>query len=89
MKKISHNISELKEVKDQIAAKWDEIIYRGDPQDRDFIAFYVLDGELVAAAGCNHDSDLLAVEYILRDGIALSVDQMRDPDFDLTAHALE
>jgi len=68
---------------------WDEIIYRGDPHDRNFIAFYVVDGAMVAAAGMKHDPEMMALEYILRDGIALSVDEMSDPDFDLIMHALE
>jgi NADPH-dependent 2,4-dienoyl-CoA reductase/sulfur reductase-like enzyme len=69
--------------------EWDEIIYRGDPADRNFVAFYVLDGAMVAAAGMKHDPDMVALEYILRDGIPLSVDEMSDPDYDLIAHALE
>lgn len=67
------------------AARWDEIIYRGEPESLEFVAFYLAGGRLLAAAGRNRDRDLAAVEFILRDGIALTADQMRDPDFDLTA----
>lgn len=69
------------------AEKWDEIIYRGDPMKKDFVAFYVKDGKLEAAAGCNHDQDLDALEFILRDGMPLTPAQMHDAKFDLVAYA--
>jgi NADPH-dependent 2,4-dienoyl-CoA reductase/sulfur reductase-like enzyme len=69
------------------AEKWDEIIFRGSPDNNDFLAFYVTDGKLLAAAGCNHDRDLDAIEFILRDKLPLTTDQMRDPGFDLVAFA--
>jgi hypothetical protein len=65
------------------AEKWDEIIYRGKPEDKDFIAFYVSGGKLLAAASCNHDTELDAIEFILRDKLPLTPDQMRDEHFDL------
>ncbi len=76
------------------AEKWDEIIYRGDPlapakaeKGNPFIAFYVLDGKLKAATGSHTDAEIDALEFILRDGMALSPAQMRDPKFDLVAFA--
>lgn len=69
------------------AEKWDEIIYRGDPEQKDFIAFYVDGGKLMAAAGCNHDQELDAVEFIMRDAMPLTPSQMRDSTFDLVAYA--
>lgn len=69
------------------AEKWDEIIYRGSTEKKDFIAFYVTGGKLHAAAGCNHDRELDALEFILRDNISLTPAQMRDESFDLAAHA--
>lgn len=72
------------------AAKWDEIIYRdGTPESKSFVAFFVQDGRLRAAAGVKHDCEMDAIEFILRDGLPLTPDQMRDPSFDLVAHALE
>lgn len=69
------------------ATKWDEIIYRGEPEKQDFIAFYVADGKLLAAAGHSRDRDMVAIEFILRDEIALTPAQMRDENFDLAKHA--
>ena len=69
------------------AEKWDEIIYRGDPAQKDFIAFYVEGGKMTAAAGCNHDQELDAIELILRENMLLTPAQMRDAKFDLVAFA--
>ncbi len=69
------------------ADRWDEIIYRGKPEDQDFAAFYVDNGKLVAAAGHNHDRDMDAVEFILRDRLAVTPAQLRDENFDLVAYA--
>jgi apoptosis-inducing factor 3 len=68
------------------AAKWDEIIYRGSPEQKKFIAFYLNNGELKAVAGCGHDAEMDAIEFILRDRLPLSPAQMRDESFDLIAY---
>lgn len=70
------------------ATEWDEIIYRdGTPEQKSFIAFYLQAGALKAAAGCKHDREMDAIEFILRDRLPLQVEQMRDPAFDLVAYA--
>lgn len=70
------------------AEKWDDIIYRyGTPEKKDFVAFYVHNGNLLAAAGMNHDADMDAIEFILRADKPLTADQMRDATFDLAAYA--
>ena len=70
------------------ASDWDEIIYRGGtPDTREFVAFYIHDGVLVAAAGVKRDREMDAIEFILRDRLPLTPAQMRDADFDLVAYA--
>lgn len=69
------------------ASDWDVTIIRGQPSEKDFIAFYVKDGRMLAAAGCGRDQDMDALELILRDEMPLSVEQMRDEDFDLVRYA--
>jgi NADPH-dependent 2,4-dienoyl-CoA reductase/sulfur reductase-like enzyme/nitrite reductase/ring-hydroxylating ferredoxin subunit len=69
------------------ATKWDEIIFRGKPADQKFIAFYISGGKLLAAAGCGYDTELDAIEIILRDRMPLSPGQMRDQSFDLITYA--
>ena len=70
------------------AATWDEIIFwGGTPEDRQFIAFYVSGGKLQAAAGCGYDTEMDAIELILRDHMPLTLNQMRDPGLNLSAFA--
>lgn len=47
------------------AERWDEIIYQGDVASQDFLAFYVLDGHIVAAAGMSHDTEMLYITELL------------------------
>ena len=50
------------------AARWDEIIYQGDVAGQDFLAFYVLASRIVAAAGMNHDADMIEIAEQLGAG---------------------
>lgn len=69
------------------ATEWDDIIFRGEPENENFVAFYVKGGKLLAAAGFNQDKDMAALEFILREGLNLTPDQMRDEGYDLVKHA--
>jgi apoptosis-inducing factor 3 len=48
------------------APQWDELLFWGDPTSRDFLAFYVKRGKVVAAAGLKHDAELAALEELMR-----------------------
>jgi apoptosis-inducing factor 3 len=48
------------------AQSWDEIIYDGDVASRDFIAFYVINNEVHAAAGCKRDKQMGAILELMR-----------------------
>jgi len=50
------------------APEWDEIVYRGDPQAHDFLAFYVRGGRVAAVAGMNRNREMAAAEELLRLG---------------------
>jgi NADPH-dependent 2,4-dienoyl-CoA reductase/sulfur reductase-like enzyme/nitrite reductase/ring-hydroxylating ferredoxin subunit len=50
------------------AERWDEIIYQGDVAKQDFLAFYVLDNRIVAAAGMNHDTEMMYITELLTQG---------------------
>jgi NADPH-dependent 2,4-dienoyl-CoA reductase/sulfur reductase-like enzyme/nitrite reductase/ring-hydroxylating ferredoxin subunit len=67
---------------------FDDVVFRGKAANRDFIAFYMADGKLQAASGVKHDRDLDAIEFILRDSLSLTKEQMEDEKFDLVAFAL-
>jgi apoptosis-inducing factor 3 len=48
------------------AQNWDEIIYDGDVASRDFIAFYIRNNEVHAAAGCKRDKQMAAILELMR-----------------------
>ncbi len=45
---------------------WDNIIIHGDLSSREFIAFYVKDNRVVAAAGNKRDKEIAAIEELIR-----------------------
>ena len=45
---------------------YDDIIYQGEVEDQDFIAFYVKDGAVKAALGMNRDAELAAIEHLIQ-----------------------
>lgn len=68
------------------AAEWDEIVYRGKTDAKEFIAFYIKGGKLQAALGKEYEQDMIALEWIIRQKLPLSVAQMRDTDFSLVQY---
>ena len=48
------------------ARNWDEIIFDGDVASRDFIAFYIRNNEVHAAAGCKRDKQMAAILELMR-----------------------
>lgn len=50
------------------AAGWDEIIWHGDPADRKFVAFYVKNNQILAAAGMGYDHGMAYLAELIRHG---------------------
>lgn len=50
------------------AKRWDDIIYHGEVAQQDFLAFYVLEGHVVAAAGMGRDADMIYIAELLSQG---------------------
>ena len=50
------------------AEKWDDIRYLGDVAKQDFLAFYIQDDQVKAAAGMNHDPEMIFIETLLATG---------------------
>ena len=48
------------------AQNWDEIIFDGDVASRNFIAFYIKNNEVHAAAGCKRDKQMAAILQLMR-----------------------
>jgi 3-phenylpropionate/trans-cinnamate dioxygenase ferredoxin reductase subunit len=63
---------------------WDELVIRGDLASRDFIAFYLKDGLIEAAAGMNRALDVRAAVPLIRARKPVDVAKLRDPAVSLT-----
>jgi 3-phenylpropionate/trans-cinnamate dioxygenase ferredoxin reductase subunit len=64
------------------AARWDQVVFRGHPESRRFLAFYLLDGVMRAAFGLNRggDPEDAAGDGELKVCVALIRDQVQvDP----------
>jgi NADPH-dependent 2,4-dienoyl-CoA reductase/sulfur reductase-like enzyme/nitrite reductase/ring-hydroxylating ferredoxin subunit len=65
------------------ASQWDEIIVDGALQAQTFIAYYVKDGRVLAAAGVNRDQEMAALQELLRRDLVPHAEQLKDPSFDV------
>ena len=62
------------------ATRWDEVVFRGDPATREFIAFWLADGLIVAGMNVNVWDVNEHVQALIRARIALDVGRLTDPD---------
>jgi NADPH-dependent 2,4-dienoyl-CoA reductase/sulfur reductase-like enzyme/nitrite reductase/ring-hydroxylating ferredoxin subunit len=67
------------------AKKWDEIIVNGNMPDKKFIAYYVKNGEVQAAAGCNRDREMAAIEELMRLKKMPAPDKLKSETVDLVS----
>ncbi|HEU4933331.1 MAG TPA: FAD-dependent oxidoreductase [Pyrinomonadaceae bacterium] len=65
------------------ATSWDEIIYRGQVSSRDFLAFYVKNNRVLAVAGINRDTEMAAVEELMRLDRMPGPEQLKFDDLNL------
>jgi 3-phenylpropionate/trans-cinnamate dioxygenase ferredoxin reductase subunit len=61
----------------------DEVVFRGDIASRKFLAFYFREGRLRAALGINRFRDVSAARRLIRDGVAVTPEQLADEQVDL------
>jgi NADPH-dependent 2,4-dienoyl-CoA reductase/sulfur reductase-like enzyme/nitrite reductase/ring-hydroxylating ferredoxin subunit len=62
--------------------QWDEVIIEGNVAEHNFIACYVKNGRILAAAGCGRDRDLAAIEALMRDNRMPSPEELRKQQID-------
>ncbi len=60
------------------AEDWDEIVIDGDIQNQKFIAFYVKEGKVLAAASMNRDVESDKIEELMRTQKLMSVDEIKE-----------
>jgi 3-phenylpropionate/trans-cinnamate dioxygenase ferredoxin reductase subunit len=65
------------------ATSWDEVIFRGDPAGREFIAFWLDGGRVVAGMNVNVWDVTDHIEALIRSGEQVDVARLRNPDLPL------
>jgi NADPH-dependent 2,4-dienoyl-CoA reductase/sulfur reductase-like enzyme len=64
-------------------SKWDDIIVDGDIQKQTFIAYYVKEGRILAAAGVNRDQEMAALQELLRRDLLPTAENIKNTSLDL------
>jgi 3-phenylpropionate/trans-cinnamate dioxygenase ferredoxin reductase subunit len=65
------------------AAEWDEVVFRGDPASREFIAFWLSGGRVLAGMNVNLWDVTDPIQALVRSGRAVDVGRLTDPDVPL------
>jgi 3-phenylpropionate/trans-cinnamate dioxygenase ferredoxin reductase component len=69
------------------AADWDEVVFRGDVDGREFIAFWLKDGRVLAGMNVNVWDVTDHIQALIRSRAEVDRDRLRDPDTDLASLA--
>jgi 3-phenylpropionate/trans-cinnamate dioxygenase ferredoxin reductase subunit len=69
------------------AKEWDRIVIRGSVDDRDFCAFYLKDGRLLAALGLNRGKEVRRAMKLISAGARPDPDALRDENVDIRSLA--
>jgi 3-phenylpropionate/trans-cinnamate dioxygenase ferredoxin reductase component len=67
-----------------LASSSDRVVFRGDPATREFIAFWLADGRVVAGMNVNVWDVTDAIQALIADGEAVDERRLADPDVPLT-----
>jgi 3-phenylpropionate/trans-cinnamate dioxygenase ferredoxin reductase subunit len=65
------------------AAEWDEVVFRGDPATREFIAFWLKAGRVLAGMNVNVWDVTDPIKALIQSRRAIPADRLRDPDVPL------
>ncbi len=66
------------------AAEWDDVVIKGDTSAHGFLAYYVKDGKVVAAAGMNRDRELALIEELMRLDKMPTLSELGDGSIELS-----
>lgn len=67
------------------AEQWDEIIFDGNLQKREFMAFYVKDNQVLAAAASQRDTEMAAISELMRLNLMPQPNELRAGSVDWAA----
>jgi 3-phenylpropionate/trans-cinnamate dioxygenase ferredoxin reductase component len=62
------------------ATEWDEVVFRGDPANREFIAFWLRGGRVLAGMNVNVWDVTDPIQALVRSGKPIDVGRLTDPD---------
>lgn len=62
---------------------WDQLVVRGSPKERSFVAFYLKEGVVQAAVAINRGRDLRRSMHLIKQRIPIAVETLQDEDVDL------
>jgi 3-phenylpropionate/trans-cinnamate dioxygenase ferredoxin reductase subunit len=65
------------------AERWDEVVFRGDPAGREFIAFWLEHGRVLAGMNVNVWDVTDAIKALIQSRRPVDVAALRDPDVPL------
>src|SRR5829696_1031245 len=65
------------------ATSWDEVVFRGDPASREFVAFWIEGGHVVAGMNVNVWDVADSIEALIRSQRPVDLAALRDPDVPL------
>jgi 3-phenylpropionate/trans-cinnamate dioxygenase ferredoxin reductase subunit len=68
-----------------LAEAWDEVVFRGDPHGRAFIAFWLRDNRVLAGMAANVWDVTDAIQQLIRSGTPVDAKLLADPDVPLDA----
>jgi 3-phenylpropionate/trans-cinnamate dioxygenase ferredoxin reductase component len=71
------------------ATTWDEVVLRGETDTREFIAFWLQDGRVLAGMNVNVWDVTDPIQALIRSRRRVNVEHLRDPDTPLDQVALE
>jgi 3-phenylpropionate/trans-cinnamate dioxygenase ferredoxin reductase subunit len=63
--------------------EWDELIVRGSMEERNFVAFYLKDRQVLAAVAINRGRDLRRSMRLIKAQRPVDATRLQDPDVDL------
>jgi 3-phenylpropionate/trans-cinnamate dioxygenase ferredoxin reductase subunit len=66
-----------------LARDWDEVVFRGDPHEREFIAFWLKRGRVLAGMNANVWDVTDAIQALIRSGAEIDAGLLADPDVPL------
>lgn len=67
------------------AIDWDEVVFRGDPATRAFIALWLKDGRLAAGMNVNVWDVAESIAALVSSQRPIDVTRLTDPDVDLVS----